>query len=77
MIDEIIGLLYAMFLVPPTVLHVFIGFILFRFFDITKCFPACYFERRLPGGYGVVADDVMAGIYSNIILLLLVKFWGI
>ena len=73
-IDEIIGLLYAMFLVTPTILHIFLGFILFRFFDIAKCFPAGYFERRLPGGYGVVADDIVAGIYSNVVLLFLIKF---
>jgi len=73
-IDEIIAFLYAMFLVTPTILHIFLGFILFRFFDIAKCFPADHFERRLPGGYGVVADDIVAGIYSNLVLLFLIKF---
>lgn len=76
-IDEIIGLQYTMFLVTPTVLHVFMGFTLFRFFDIVKCFPAGYFDRKLLGGYGVVADDIVAGIYSNVVLLFLIKFWGI
>ncbi|MDI6776625.1 MAG: phosphatidylglycerophosphatase A [Syntrophales bacterium] len=76
-IDEIVGLQYTMFLVAPTVLHVFLGFLLFRFFDIVKCFPASYFERKLPDGYGVVADDIVAGIYSNMVLLFLTEFWGI
>jgi phosphatidylglycerophosphatase A len=76
-IDEMVGFQWTMFLVAPTVLHVFIGFILFRLFDILKIFPANYFHRRLPGGYGVVIDDVVAGMYANIALLLIIKFWGI
>ena len=76
-IDEIVGFQFTMFLVAPTVLHILAGFILFRFFDILKPYPVSFCERRLPGGYGVVADDVAAGIYGNIILLLLVKFAGI
>ncbi len=75
-IDEIAGFQWAMFLVAPTVLHVFAGFVLFRFFDIVKVFPAGYFQRTFPGGYGVVTDDVVAGMYSNIVLLFLIKFWG-
>jgi phosphatidylglycerophosphatase A len=47
-IDEMVGFQWTMFLVAPTVLHVFIGFILFRLFDILKVFPAGYFQRRLP-----------------------------
>jgi len=76
-IDEIVGFQWTMFLVAPTVLHIFIGFAFFRLFDIAKVFPAGYFQRRLPGGYGIVVDDVVAGMYANIALLLLIKFWGI
>ena len=76
-IDEIVGFQWTMFLVAPTVLHVSAGFILFRFFDILKVFPAGYLQRRLPGGCGIVMDDVVAGMYSNIALLLIIKFWGI
>jgi phosphatidylglycerophosphatase A len=47
---------------------VMIGFFLFRFFDIFKPFPIRRFEKRLKGGWGVVLDDVLAGIYANIIL---------
>ncbi|MFP4686924.1 MAG: phosphatidylglycerophosphatase A [bacterium] len=46
------------------------GFILFRLFDISKLFPVNYFER-LPGGWGVVADDLAAGVYAAIFLTLL------
>jgi phosphatidylglycerophosphatase A len=66
-----------MFLVTPSVLHVMLGFIFFRVFDIVKPFPARLFQNRLPGGYGIVLDDVVAGIYANLLLLILVKFWGI
>jgi len=76
-IDEMVGFQWSMFLVAPTVLHVFIGFLLFRLLDILKIFPAGYFHRRLPGGYGVVIDDVVAGMYANIALLLIIKFWGV
>lgn len=73
-IDEIVGFQFTMFLITPTVLHIFLGFLLFRFFDITKFFPASLCERKLPGGYGVVGDDIIAGIYANILLLLLIKY---
>ncbi|MDO9462811.1 MAG: phosphatidylglycerophosphatase A, partial [Deltaproteobacteria bacterium] len=46
-------------------------FLLFRFFDITKIFPAKTLGEILPGGYGIVADDIVAGIYANLILHLL------
>jgi phosphatidylglycerophosphatase A len=72
-IDEIAGFLWTMFLVAPTFLHIALGFIVFRFFDIVKIFPADYFQRKLPGGYGVVGDDVAAGIYGNIVVQILIR----
>lgn len=75
-IDEIIGLQFALFMVSPTLLHVILGFILFRFFDIVKLFPARACER-LPGGAGVVADDIVAGIYANIVLLSAVRVFNV
>lgn len=76
-IDEIAGFLWTLFLVSPTLPHVLLGFVLFRFFDIVKVFPARLCQDRLPGGYGVVFDDVVAGIYANIALQVLIAFWGI
>lgn len=73
-IDEIAGFLITMFLVDPTLWHIFWGFVFFRVFDITKPFPIRLCERKFPGGYGVVADDIVAGVYANIALLLLVRF---
>ncbi len=77
-IDEIIGFLITMIWVPQTAILIVIGFFLFRFFDILKPFPIRRLERKLRGGYGVVLDDVMAGVYSNIVLqvILVIKLFS-
>ncbi|HSB04516.1 MAG TPA: phosphatidylglycerophosphatase A [Thermodesulfobacteriota bacterium] len=66
-IDEIMGFLVTMLWIPRSPLFMVVGFILFRFFDILKPFPIRRLER-VRSGYGVVLDDVLAGIYSNIAL---------
>ena len=66
-IDEMMGFLVAMLWVPKTPLFILVGFILFRFFDTLKPFPIRRFEK-VRGGFGVVLDDVMAGIFANVIL---------
>jgi phosphatidylglycerophosphatase A len=72
-IDEVMGFLITMLWLPKTILFIILGFFLFRFFDILKPFPMRQWERKIKGGFGVVLDDVMAGIYANIILHL-IKF---
>lgn len=74
-IDEIIGIQITMLPVAITVLHLCVGFVLFRVFDILKPFPINNLQR-LPGGWGVVIDDVGAGIYAGAIMWLLM-FWGV
>jgi len=69
-IDEMMGFFITMLWVPKTVLFVIIGFILFRFFDIVKLPPIRLVEKAR-GGYGVVLDDVIAGVYANILLQLI------
>ena len=69
-IDEIIGIQITMLPVAITVLHLCVGFVLFRVFDILKPFPINNLQK-LPGGWGVVMDDVAAGIYAGVILLAL------
>ena len=66
-IDEIMGFLTAIMWLPKTALFVTLGFVLFRLFDIVKPPPVRRLEQ-VRGGYGVVLDDVMAGIYANIVL---------
>lgn len=70
-IDEIAGYLVTMFMIPMGWKYVVAGFFLFRFFDITKIFPARSMEK-IGGGAGVVMDDVVAGIYANLSLWLLI-----
>jgi phosphatidylglycerophosphatase A len=70
-IDEIIGFQVAMLPVAITGLHLGVAFVLFRLFDILKPFPLNNLQR-LPGGWGVVLDDVGAGIYAGALMLLLV-----
>lgn len=72
-IDEIIGFQVTMLPVTITVLHLCAGFVLFRLFDILKPFPLNNLQK-LPGGWGVVLDDVGAGIYAGVAMLLLTFF---
>jgi phosphatidylglycerophosphatase A len=66
-IDEMVGFFITMIWAPKTAFFVGAGFILFRLFDILKPFPIRRFEKAR-GGFGVVLDDVLAGVYANIIL---------
>jgi len=69
-IDEVAGMMITFFAVPKSALTLAAGFILFRLFDVLKPPPIRRIEK-LPGGAGIVLDDVAAGIYSNLILLAL------
>ena len=62
--DELVGFAVAMTAVPPTWPLITLGFVLERAIDIAKVPPADIVERRLPGGWGVVGDDVVAGLYT-------------
>ncbi len=64
-IDEIVGMWITMLLIPKTVPAIVIGFVLFRLFDIIKPYPAKQLEH-IPSGWGIMLDDVVAGIYANI-----------
>jgi phosphatidylglycerophosphatase A len=67
-IDEIAGYLVTMASFPFTWPYVAAGFIIFRVFDIIKPYPAGWIDRKVAGGYGIVLDDVAAGIYANVVL---------
>ena len=69
-IDEVAGMLITLLALQPTWGGVLAGFLAFRFFDVVKPFPARWAER-LPGGWGVMADDVIAGLYAHLALRLL------
>lgn len=65
--DEIVGFLIANFLAPLRWAPLLLGFLLFRIFDIAKIYPAARLEK-LPGGTGIVLDDVAAGVYAFVIV---------
>ena len=67
-IDEAAGIFVTMFLIPVSWSGIIAGFILFRFFDILKPFPIRLIDRRIKGGAGIVLDDIMAGVYGNVCL---------
>ncbi len=68
-IDEIAGFLLAMLPVAINFLNLALAFVLFRIFDIWKPYPLRKFQE-FPGGWGVVVDDIGAGIYAAAILIL-------
>lgn len=74
-IDEVAGMMVTLFLLPNTILAVLLGFFLFRFFDIVKPWPVRLAEKPR-GGWGVMLDDVAAGIYANLVLRLLLFLTG-
>jgi phosphatidylglycerophosphatase A len=68
-IDEVVGMLITLAFIPAGAAAAIAGFVLFRIFDVIKPYPADRLEQ-LHGGLGVMADDVMAGVYANLSLRL-------
>lgn len=66
-IDEVAGMLVTVLFVPVSITGAILAFLLFRVFDVVKPYPANRLER-LHGGFGIMADDVMAGVYANVVL---------
>ncbi len=68
-VDEVVGMWITMLWVPFGPLTAALGFLAFRVMDIVKPFPARRLEA-LPAGWGIMADDVMAGVYANLLVRL-------
>jgi phosphatidylglycerophosphatase A len=68
--DEIAGYLITLWFIPFTWLNVVLGFVLFRFFDILKPWPIKIADRKVKGGFGIMFDDVLAAVFANIVLRL-------
>ena len=66
-LDEVLGMLITLALLPVNTAGAIVGFIVFRVLDVLKPWPSAQFER-LPGGLGVMADDAMAAIYGNLLM---------
>ena len=69
--DEVAGFLITMFMMPTGWFWMLAGFILFRFFDAVKPWPISWLDKNLSGGFGIMFDDVIAGIFSLLCLLAL------
>ncbi|MFA5120636.1 phosphatidylglycerophosphatase A [Zavarzinia sp.] len=74
-IDEFAGQWFTLVLVPNDLLLFAIGFALFRLLDILKPWPASWADRNLPGGFGIVVDDVIAGLMGLVLMGGLVEIW--
>ncbi len=72
-IDEVAGMMITLLFVPVTVPNLLAGLVLFRFFDIAKPLGIRKLET-LPKGWGVMADDILAGLYARIVMALLINF---
>jgi phosphatidylglycerophosphatase A len=71
-IDEVVGFLVTMAFIAPTITNIVLGFLLFRALDILKPFP-CRRLEKLHGGYGIVMDDVAAGVWANVLLVAIIN----
>jgi len=71
-IDEMAGFLVSMCLLPLAPRVLLAAFVLFRLLDMLKPFPISFFDKNVPGGYGVVVDDVVAGMITNVFLQIVV-----
>lgn len=67
--DEVAGYLITLWFMPFTWTNVALGFVLFRFFDILKPWPIKIADRRVKGGFGIMLDDVIAGLFANLLLM--------
>jgi phosphatidylglycerophosphatase A len=64
-VDEIVGMWISLFFLPKSIVIATLAFLAFRFYDIVKPPPARQMEN-IPGGWGIMLDDVFAGIYANV-----------
>jgi len=71
-IDEVVGYLAATLFLAPTWPHAVAAFLIFRVLDVIKPYPAGYIDEHMPGGAGVVLDDVVSGLYTNAIVRVLI-----
>jgi phosphatidylglycerophosphatase A len=75
--DEVVGYLVTMFMAPAGWLWMVLGFVLFRLFDIWKPWPIRLLDQRVGGGFGIMVDDLLAGIYAAGLLQLVVYLYSL
>lgn len=72
--DEVVGYLVTMTFAPPGWLWVLAGFVLFRIFDVLKPWPIRWLDRKVAGGFGIMVDDLLAGIAAAAVLQIMVIY---
>ena len=73
-IDEVLGMFVTwLFICNNNLVHLLIGFVTFRFFDIVKIWPASYFDKKVKHGAGTILDDIVSGLYAGSLTVLLIK----
>lgn len=73
-IDEIVAIWLVLIFIPQTAWWFASAFLLFRIFDILKPWPIRFFERHIPGGFGIMFDDLLAASYTLVVIELAVRF---
>lgn len=74
--DEIVGVMIAMIGIAPSLATLIAGFLAFRLFDIWKPWPIGWVDRRVPGGLGIMLDDVIAGLMALVLMHLGLALWA-
>ena len=69
--DEFVGYFITMFMIPISWQSILVGFLLFRLFDILKPWPISYIDKQMTGGAGIMLDDILAGVFSLLIMQLM------
>lgn len=73
-IDEVLGMLMTLAFMPLSLWGILAAFLVFRVLDVIKPFPARRLEH-LPGGFGIMADDAMAGVYGHLLMRIGIAAW--
>lgn len=71
--DEFVGYWLTMFMAPAGWMWIIIGFVLFRLFDILKPWPISWLDKKVGGGFGIMVDDVLAGLFALLCLQILAR----
>lgn len=74
--DEFVGMWIALWAVPVTPLGIAAAFVAFRVFDILKPWPIGWLDRHTQGGFGIMIDDVVAGVFACVVVHLALGAWG-
>ena len=75
-IDEAAGFCVSVFMLPITLLSFALGFVFFRAFDILKPFPIGMIDKKVKGGLGIVLDDLVAGVFANLCIRIILRVTG-